>query len=80
MMKLHVTPRDFAQLKEWSLLPEPEFVGNVYQRYPWLRDAAFGEEIKVIVDWQPRLKRVFDNWPDGSIVRPHRNEDGTYRY
>jgi hypothetical protein len=49
-MYLHVTPKDFIQLREWSLLPECEFLGKVYARYPWLRDKPFGEIVQVIVD------------------------------
>jgi len=70
-VELHVTPKDFARLREWSLLPESEFLGKVYTCYPWLRDKPYGGPVKVIVDWQrPKPRRVFDNWPDGSVVKP----------
>ncbi len=49
MRELHVTPEEFSQLREWSMLPESEFLGNVYARYG--RFPA-GEEVKVVVDWR----------------------------
>jgi hypothetical protein len=55
-MELHVTPEDFSLLRGWSLLPECEFLGRVYVRYPWLRDNPYGEPVKVIVDFKRKRR------------------------
>ena len=43
---------------EWSMfLHESEFLGRVYDRWPYLRELPIGTEVKVIVDTTETLKR-----------------------
>ena len=46
---LYVSWREFSQLREWTLLPESEFLTKVYDRWPRLRELPIGTEVKVIV-------------------------------
>ena len=52
MDELHVTPEEFRDFKDWSLLPVGEFASRVFNRYPRLRELPFRAEVKVIVDFR----------------------------
>ena len=49
--ELHVSPQEFSLIKDWALLHESEFLGNMYDRWPWLKELPQGQEVKVIVDF-----------------------------
>ena len=48
--ELHVSPATFANIWEWTLLPEPQYLEQAYARFPWLKRLPTGTEVKVIVE------------------------------
>ena len=62
--ELHVTPLEFSKLRDWTLLHESEFLGKVYERWPWLRDNPPGTSVTVVVDWRGAEPGAKEGKPD----------------
>lgn len=58
---LFVTQEEFAEITEWTLLPEGEFVSRMLRRWPsTLRDRIYGPPVEVVV--VPDVMEAVKSW------------------
>ena len=52
METLEVSPQEFSDIRDWTLLPEPEYLSRMYAHDPALKKLVPGECVQLVVLWQ----------------------------